>query len=317
MGPATATAPATATLSVEPQDKTFHRTGAGTSKYTKKFAREYKDMVPAPGDRRHNDNRTERLRTQVENGTMRPPVWIKCFCKATGIWYRANGKHTSELFLEMNGAIDGMDIHWESYEANTLLGVAALYGTIDSAINSRTTGDITQAYVAVTPGLEKVELAVCKAAVAGLAYYAWGPQYQAKTTHDERVALLETEVEFVLAIRELMKGISGRERSVMKRTAVVAAIAGTWEKAPAKAMEFWGLVRNGSGSNHLDPDRKLHKFLYDARVSGASRRPGSASGGLATSHEIYVKCLHAWNAWRRGVSTSLKYYPGVDDPKII
>jgi hypothetical protein len=31
---------------------------------------------------------------------------------------------------------------------------------------------------------------------------------------------------------------------------------------------------------------------------------------------MYVKCLHAWNAWRRGEATSLQYYAKAPLPDV-
>jgi hypothetical protein len=35
-----------------------------------------------------------------------------------------------------------------------------------------------------------------------------------------------------------------------------------------------------------------------------------------SDREFYVKCLHAWNAWRRGEETSMPYYPDKPAPAI-
>ena len=43
---------------------------------------------------------------------------------------------------------------------------------------------------------------------------------------------------------------------------------------------------------------------------------GSNKIKAAPDREFYVKCIHAWNAWRRNETTNLNYYADADVPAI-
>jgi hypothetical protein len=86
---------------------------------------------------------------------------------------------------------------------------------------------------------------------------------------------------------------------------------GTWLKNRAKAAEFWAAVRDETGASPSLPDRKLARYLLTVGVDtgGGARRVKTAS-----SREVHVKCIHAWNAWRAGETTNLNYYPDAKTP---
>ena len=86
----------------------------------------------------------------------------------------------------------------------------------------------------------------------------------------------------------------------------------TWQKSKSAATEFWYAVRDETGAKPDLPDRKLAKFLSASRVSSRSTVKSVSVG----SREMFVKCIHAWNAWRSGEATALNYYQSAKTPAI-
>ena len=93
------------------------------------------------------------------------------------------------------------------------------------------------------------------------------------------------------------------------RGVVVAAMFGCWKKAKGAATEFWVAVRDETGSKPDCPDRKLSRFLLTTNVQRSM-----TERKIVGQREMYVKCIHAWNAWRRKESTSLNYYANAKVP---
>ncbi len=68
-----------------------------------------------------------------------------------------------------------------------------------------------------------------------------------------------------------------------------------------------------SAPDRNDPTRTLARFLIRAVVAGSNVK----SKEMTTTREMYVKCLLAWNAHRRGDTTSLAYHANAEIPKIL
>jgi hypothetical protein len=79
----------------------------------------------------------------------------------------------------------------------------------------------------------------------------------------------------------------------------------TWQKAKQAATDFWTSVRDETGPSPTTPDRRLARYLLTV---GLDRGKGALGVRKAQPREFYVKCLHAWNAWRKQETTNLNYY---------
>lgn len=86
----------------------------------------------------------------------------------------------------------------------------------------------------------------------------------------------------------------------------------TYDRAPVVAMQFWSAVRDESAPDRNDPTRTLARFLIRAVVAGSNVK----SKEITTHREMFVKSLHAWNAFRAGETTALNYHSGAPIPKI-
>jgi hypothetical protein len=284
---------------------------------THALANKFRDMEPAPGDRPLRDNRVEALKKAVIGKQFRTCEWASAYCKATKKVYRVNGKHTSTLMSELNGETKSLSVIEEHYHCDTLDDVAALYATFDTRNSARSTGDINAIFAGACPELADVDKVTINSCVSGMATAIWGDTTSKwNITPETRAGLLAPNASFVLWINEMCHGVRGQERSIIRRSPVIAAIFQTYQKDKKAAAEFWLLVRDGSGDKHTSPDRKLNKFLLTSRL-GLINRKNSPTHNTVGYREMRVKCLHAWNAWRRGATTDLRFYTDADDPKVI
>lgn len=287
-------------------------------KMTPAIAREFMEMEAAPGDRELSDSRAERLKAMVCANGFRPCTWAKAYVKETGKTYRVNGKHTSNIMSELNGETKGLFAFVELYECDTLDDLAKLYATFDSRLSARSTGDINRSFSHAIEELRGVTAKTINVAISGIAIATWGESYSRETTPDQRAELLRANTDFVLWIDGLFHGVTNKDRGAICRAPVVAAMYLTRQKDKKAADEFWRLVRDGSGQKNTSGDRRLNKYLLTTAVmGGGNRRVRSAGSGLATGHEMLVKCIHGWNAWRRGAVTDLKFYPKAEFPKVV
>lgn len=296
-----------------------------TQRVTKKLATTYAEMDPAPHDRPLSERRLQVYTRQFKDGLFRPCTWASAICKETGGVYRVNGKHTSTLLSGLD-QLPEYYVTIEEYECDTLEDVAKLYATFDSNLQSRTARDIYLSFAATVTELNDLPANVIVLAVTGMSV-SKGKTYlnPAGTTTTrgqpaDRAEVLLDHPEFVLWLHSVLsagpdnpRGRDGRSQSKhMQRAPVVGAMFDSWNKAKTAATEFWSAVRDESGDSPQKPDRKLARYLLTAGVDmGAGVRSRLRT---VTPREMYVKCLHAWNAWRKGETTNLNYYADKEVP---
>ena len=63
--------------------------------------------------------------------------------------------------------------------------------------------------------------------------------------------------------------------------------------------------------------QKLRNYLMDTVTGRGQSFNGSARSDISSNREVYVKCIHAWNAYRRGKNTDLKYHAQSPIPKAV
>ena len=95
------------------------------------------------------------------------------------------------------------------------------------------------------------------------------------------------------------------------RMPVFAALAQTWLKHPAKAEEFWLMLRDDCDEPAKSPIRKLYKYLLTHKLGPA--REGLES---ANNRAMYLHCLLTWNAWK-GKTDLLAYKEDMPTPVVV
>lgn len=287
-----------------------------TQKVTKSLAKQYTEMDPAPHDRPLSERRLQVYQRLREQGLFRPVTWASALCTETGGVYRVNGKHTSVMLSGLNNMPDDFYVTVEEYECDTLEDVARLYATFDSKTQSRSSHDINASFAATVPELRDISTTNISRIVAGMSFAIEGGKYNSTISPAERAELLLEHTHFVVWCAGILSQGSPGEAGArvaarhLRRAPVIAAMFDTWTKSKTAADEFWCAVRDETGTSPTLPDRKLARLLLTTSLG--HERSGSASTHLLPAREVYVKSLHAWNAWRNGESTAMKYY--VDKP---
>lgn len=115
---------------------------------------------------------------------------------------------------------------------------------------------------------------------------------------DENAALLAKYRKQCEFIYELLFCNEQRSRHLL-RSPVTAAMMQTFIKSRSDAEVFWAAVRDGDMLKRGEPTFVLRDYLLRVSVSvgAGARQTGKESVGF---RELYVKCIHAWNAYRGG-----------------
>lgn len=288
-----------------------------TERVTQSLAIRFRDMDPVPHDRPLNPKRIDAYRKMLAAGLFRPVQWATVHCNETQATYRVNGKHTSNLFAEYEDLPQTIHATIEHYHCDDLDDVARLYATFDSRTQVRTTNDINRAFAAIDPQLRDMPSKVVNLCVTAINYAKHGDDYFRKPAAERAECLLDdTNKQFIEFVHQTL-GPRSEPSQHLWRSPVVSAMYATWSKSRRDAAEFWLAVRDGTGASNNLPDRVLHKFLLVKNVNtgtGATSRP---SKHLTSPREMFVKCIHAWNAWRRDAKTDLKYHAQAKIPAAV
>lgn len=281
-----------------------------TEKVTQSLAIKFRDMDPVPHDRPLNPKRVEAYRKMLAAGLFRPVQWATVYCTDTQTTYRVNGKHTSNLFAEYEDLPQPIHATIENYHCEDLEDVARLYATFDSRTQVRTTNDINRAFAAIDPDLAEIPTKIINLCVTAIAYCKHGDDYTKVPAAERAEALLDdAHKQFVIWVHSLLGGHAGDKSKLLWRSPVVAAMQACYQKSRRDANEFWLAVRDGTGATPKTPDRVLNRFLLSKVVARPSAAVAKRSRSeISSPREMFVKCLHAWNAWRRDMTTDLKYH---------
>ena len=298
-----------------------------TSKVTRKMASEFAEMDPAPHDRPLSERRLQVYNILLSKGQFRPVTWAKAYCKETDGWCRVNGKHTSVLLSGMP-SLPEFYVTIEEYDCDTLEDVAKLYATFDSKMQSRSANDIYLSFAATVPELKGLPVRSITVSVAGMSLFAdpmsmQGGSGSIRKQPADRAELLLEHSDFVVWLDSILRpddaaaaednGVRKKDRSKhLHRSAVVAALFGSWQKDKEAAADFWCAVRDGT-STVGKPDRKLNQYLLTTILG---RKSFGSESKVASEREMFVRCIHAWNAWRRGEKSDLRYYPEAKVPEM-
>lgn len=283
-----------------------------TVKVTNELAKKWADMPAAHVDRPVSERRLIAYRRMAQEGGFRPITWAKVYCKEIDDTFRVNGKHTSTVFSTLDLSKLPAEIYAtiEDYECDTIEDVAQLYSTFDSQLQTRNSSDINRAFAATIPELKDHGVAFINLMVGGIAYATWpsGTGGNSGQTAAERAELLFDNVTFCLWCHGILDAMTKATRH-LQRVPVVAAMFMTYQRAKQASTDFWSAVRDATGTTPDTPDRKLEKFLSTTRALGGRSTGSIPTRYRITPREYLVKCLRAWNAWRKKETTNLNYSP--------
>jgi hypothetical protein len=292
-----------------------------TLRVTKKLATEFAEMEPAPHDRPLSERRLQVYAQLLAKGQFRPVTWARAVCPEVSETYRVNGKHTSVLLSGLK-EMPEFYVTIEDYECESLDDVARLYATFDSRMVSRTTADINMSFAGTVPELNDIPRLVINLAVNGMTFSPEHRSYDPKLQPAERAETLLENPGYVCWLDSILAPSKGRVEEAerpehnskhLQRAPTAAAMYHSFQKSKAAATEFWTKVRDETDTEPGMPTRRLARFLLTTAL-GAKRSNKDVT--YADQREFFVKCVHAWNAWRKGETTNLKYYPEAKVPSL-
>jgi len=187
--------------------------------------------------------------------------------------------------------------------------VANLFSTFDSYHSVRSMGDLINAHSSVYPNVEDLPATNVARALAGITTHLNDGEVR-RVDRDQRVSLIHSERNrrFCVWANDFVKA------RYFSRSGVIGAMYATWLKDELEATVFWSAVRDETDHDPQAPSRTLSRFLRE-NTTNLSRGAWSAASKQWTPRAFYVKCLHAWNAYRSGGTTSLKYHEQSGIPK--
>jgi hypothetical protein len=288
-----------------------------TEVVTQSLACRFRDMDPVPHDRPLNPKRVDAYRKMLSSGLFRPVQWATVHCNETQVTYRVNGKHTSNLFSEYESLPQTVHATIEHYHCDDLDDVARLYATFDSRTQVRTTNDINRAFAAVDKDLSEIPTKIINLCVTGISYARYGDGYASRSAAERAECLLDDDNKaFIAWVHDVLGSNNDNSRHIW-RSPVCAAMHSTFIKSRRSANEFWLAVRDGTGATPKTPDRVLNRLLLTKVVRKGNGTSAGHSGTVCAPREMYVKCIHAWNAWRKDVATDLKYHAQAKIPAAV
>lgn len=274
---------------------------------------EFVNMEPAPHDRPLSERRLAVYQRILKAGEFRTVTWASVLCQETNCTYRVNGKHTATMLSGLP-SLPEFHVTVERYRCDTLNDVAKLYNTFDSTLASRTASDINLAFAATIRELAGVNPRYINLTVGAASFHTWNEVELRRVSPAERAETLLDHVGFCLWLQGITpkpgeNGANpcGSARPIL-RAPVVAAMLATYQRGPRTAADFWVAVRDETAANRNDPSRVLARYLLRAVMGGGTARATGDGQRLATGREIYAKCIHGWNAWRKGDTTTLSYH---------
>lgn len=263
---------------------------------TPAIAKEFAQMNAFVGERPIRPGRIAELQRKLDDGLFFDPRWATADFE--GRKYRVNGQHSSKMLSECNGSFPhGRQVIVDTFTCDTKEELALLFEQFDPASSSRTRLEVVNAHGRVHSSLDDVSPTVMSKAVAGMAYALSNLNASGRSTLSQQSKLIHRHQEFVVWCNPFVS-----ER-ILCRVGVVAAIFDTYRRNQDASTEFWSLVKDESAPDNKDASRTLARFLRDSIGDG---RMGMKQWDQKA---YYVKSIHAWNAWRDGVTTQLKYHP--------
>lgn len=263
-------------------------TGIRIVELTPELALEIATMPTWRGERRLSPDRVQYLRYELEAGNFHAPRWAVATLGDRTV--RMNGQHSSYMLAHAGHLFPtGMKAVIDEFSVDLEIELGELFARFDPPQSVRPVREQFAAFVAAgnlmsegdgrnTAGLERIASAMMLA-MTEFASRSADPSH--------RVSALHGSPGFI----DFAWPWLGTKR--MNRPAVLAAMYMSWRQAGEEAGVFWTMVRDESHPSAHHPSRVLARALYEWV------RRGSLS--LDESRELYTKCIHAWNNWRRGV----------------
>lgn len=221
----------------------------------------------------------------------------------------ANGQHQCNAVINSGLPINAVV---DEYQCKTPEDFALLYRQFDNNA-SRSLSDIALPE-AKALGI-KWSKEIVNRILSGIGFLE---KHNSLSLHkNERIECLKKYISEGNSINEILSCVNSSENKHLRRSPVIAAMIVTFRKCSADAETFWEEVRDGENLKSSSPTLKLRNYLLSTNTAFGRGVNAPSLNKAASTREMYCKCIIAWNAYRRGDSTILKYYADKETPKAI
>jgi hypothetical protein len=223
---------------------------------------------------------------------------------------RANGQHSSwamASLLDDKILPSNLAIHLDTYAADDQAGIVSLFRQFDARKSARSRQDLCGAYQGFQPALKGCNRTALTDLVNGISWYRRYVLHAFAPSGDEAGELLNDMSlhPFLLFADELFKS---RKANELKKTAVIAAIHGTYLEDTKDAGIFWRYVATGTLRTGHDAAKDLAEEWERIKEEHQSVSP----------RDLYAQCVKAWLAHRDGERVdSFKVYTKTKDLPIL
>lgn len=231
-----------------------------------------------------------------------------------GSSFLADGQHQCEAAIMSGKSFDAAFVEYTCEDDDSKEDIAEVFAQYN-VDRPRSRGDIAWIY-GCQIGMEEWPrrcVTLCNTALGMLqcGFNNGAP----RMSRDENARLLSTQrsqCQFIYDLLFRECDISNCAKH-MNRSPVVAAMMATFKKNKSEAEVFWTAVRDGDMLKKTDPAFKLRDFLMNNSVGfGAGAR---SSKETVSAREMFGRCIIAWNAYRSGGTTNLKFFPSKPLPQ--
>ena len=281
---------------------------------TMELAKHYNRMNTLKGDRDPDSylgiKRQGYLFGQLKAGLFHSPEWAYCILLAIRKnqkqkIFRINGGNSSRMLVN-SGSYFPKDLKAIVivFEAKTMDEILDLYEQWDNVISVRTERDIINSRIKYIEGLNDITPTIVKYSAKGIACHL---KLRNPKEKFDPIELIRPYAHFV---KWSSNFINDRK---LKRPGVIGAMFNTYNFDIKDSIEFWSSVKNLSGPDLKYPPRTLGEFLKECIFTQGKYKNSNQKW---SQKAYYVKCLHAWNAWKKGNTTNLHYHDGSPLPEI-
>lgn len=270
---------------------------------TREVAEDFATMPSWAGERDLEKWRCKWLEDKLNAGLFYSPSWCKAYYHGRAV--RVDGQHSSHMLADADPFPVGLHAIILVYEIDTETELADLFNQFNQRESVRTLGQTINAHAKTEPSIAHIAPTWITKAVAGISH-SLNEGRAARMSDTDRARLIHHNTGFIrwahpFVVCRFMSGGS-----------VVAAMYDTYTKNEDDATEFWNFVRDESHPDRDHPTRTLARLLRELYADRRAKRPAKWN-----ARDVYIKCRHAWNAYRRGTRTDLKVYRDAAIPAII
>lgn len=273
---------------------------------TQKLAKEIDGLKRWDGERPLKEWRVAFLKAKLDDGLFHTPVWA--IAHLNGERYRNDGQHSSRMLanLTVNEFPKAKKALLLEFKVDCADDMADLFNQFNQRESVRSNGEIINAHAKTEPRISGIKPTWIEKATAGIMCWANEGRIRMLQTN-ERPKVMHENVEFVEFVHQFVK------TRRLSKPGVIAAIYATYLKNDDEAHNFWAMVRDETAAEPKHPSRIISNFLKENELGSSTSRMSQKW----TPRAVMVKCVHAWNAYRKNEKTDLKYYADAPIPEVL